>query len=76
MCHASRIYTLVVNAYVLRAADEWLTRSLTYWNRVVLGKLRVPQLADMCQAFCGAHILLLRVQEYATRPYPEPDDLI
>jgi hypothetical protein len=75
MCHVSRIYTLVVHACVLKVTDEWLTRSLTHWSRVVLGKLSVPQLADMCEALCGAHILLLRVQEYATRPYPEPNDL-
>jgi hypothetical protein len=75
MFHVSRIYTLVVHAYVMKVADEWLTRSLTHWSRVVLGKLRVPHLGDMCQAFYGAHVLLLHVQEYATRPYPEPDDL-
>jgi len=71
MFHVSHIHTLVVHAYVLKAADEWLTRSPTHWSRVVLGKLRVPQLGDMYQTFCEAHLLLLRVQECATRPYPE-----
>jgi len=47
----------------LKVADEWLTRSLIHWSRVVHGKLKVPQLADMCEELCGAHILLLRLQE-------------
>jgi len=75
MCHVSRVYALVVQACVLKDAAEWLTCSLTQWGRAVLGKLRVPQLADMCQASCGAQILLLLVHKYATRLYPEPDDL-
>jgi hypothetical protein len=32
---------LIVHAYVVKIAVEWLTRSLTHWSRVVLDKLRV-----------------------------------
>jgi hypothetical protein len=77
MCDVSRIYTLVVHTYVVKVAVEWLARSLAHSLTGAEWFLarRFPLLADTCQAFCGAQILLLRVQEYATRPFHEPDDL-